>query len=122
AEQRQGEIYQVYLEAVPLTQRKGIQSYHRLFSWFDAAERNDTDTLKSLLATKDNMELRREDGKTALMLAAAHGHKTLVPFLLSAGAVIGEWDRGGETALMLAAANGHESVVNLLLNAGAEVD
>jgi ankyrin repeat protein len=56
------------------------------------------------------------------MLAAARGHKSLVTLLLSAGAIIDEWDRGGETALMLAAANDHESVVNLLLESGAEVD
>jgi len=68
------------------------------------------------------MELRREDGKTGLMLAAARGHERLVTLLLDAGAIIGEWDREGETALMLAAANGHESVVNLLLKSGAEVD
>jgi ankyrin repeat protein len=40
------------------------------------------------------MELRREDGKTGLMLAAARGHKTLVTLLLDAGAIIGEWDQG----------------------------
>ena len=80
------------------------------------------DTLQSLLATKGNMELRREDGKTALMLAAARGHESMVMLLLSAGAIIDEWDRGGETALILAAANGHESVVDLLLKSGAEVD
>src|SRR5579859_6038151 len=80
------------------------------------------DTLQSLLATKGNMELRREDGKTGLMLAAAGGHNTTVTFLLDAGAIIGEWDRGGETALTLAAANGHETVVNLLLESGVEVD
>jgi ankyrin repeat protein len=68
------------------------------------------------------MELRREDGKTGLMLAAARGHKTLVTLLLNAGAIIGEWDRGGETALTFAAANGHESVVSLLLERGADVD
>jgi ankyrin repeat protein len=78
--------------------------------------------LQSLLATNGNTELRREDGKTALMLAAARGHKSLAILLLSAGAIIDEWDRGGETALILAAANGHESVVNLLLKSGAEVD
>ncbi len=57
-----------------------------------------------------------EHGKTALGLAASHGHQAIVKLLLKSGTVdSNSKDRDGRTPLWLASRNGHTAVVELLL-------
>ena len=78
--------------------------------------------VETLLAEGANINLRsREDGFSALHLAAWQGHRGIVSALLRSGADTDVVDRNGDTALMLAAGNGHVSVVEVLLAAGADV-
>ena len=66
--------------------------------------------LKKLLDQGASIEQSREDGKTALMLAAVNGHEPVVKLLLESGAKPDERSWGKkETALMLAAVNGQWS-------------
>jgi len=73
---------------------------------------------------KSSMELylnalEGETANTALCLAAANGHGSIVGLLVKAGANM-EWgNRNWNTPLLLAAKNGHGSVVKLLLFYGA---
>jgi ankyrin repeat protein len=60
------------------------------------------------------------EGRTALMLACAHGHRDIALALLSAGADPNVKDREGATALLGAVRNGHDSTVSLLRSCGAE--
>ncbi len=62
-----------------------------------------------------------ETQKTALMLAACHGHLSSVKELLDAKASIDEVDSNGNTALMLAASTGDVNIVRTLLDAHASV-
>lgn len=58
-------------------------------------------------------------GLTALMRAAARGHKEAVDLLLARGAAVDARDSFGNTALMYACARGHSAVVEALVGAGA---
>lgn len=60
------------------------------------------------------------EGRTALMLAAMHGHRDVALALLGAGADPNARDKEGSTALLKAVRNGHDSIVSLLRSCGAE--
>ncbi|KAK9901237.1 hypothetical protein WJX75_001780 [Coccomyxa subellipsoidea] len=62
------------------------------------------------------------EGRTALMLAAMHGHRDVALALLGAGADPNVRDKEGSTALLKAVRNGHDSIVSLLRSCGAELD
>ena len=80
------------------------------------------DIVEILLAKGADVNVKRNDGVTALMSASREGHKDVVEQLLAAGAdVIAEANDGG-TALMMAAQNGHKEAVKLLLAKGADVN
>ena len=92
-----------------------------------AARRGQTATVRRLLessaATVD--ELSGEDGFSALMYAAWHGHTAIVQALLQANASVDLQSRLGYTALAVAAwncSNGHTAIVQALLQASASVD
>jgi ankyrin repeat protein len=83
----------------------------------DAASKGNTrrvDDLISRGASVDNVD-GRKDGRTALMLAALHGHTGTVNALAgSHNANVDAVDEKGWTALMIAAANGKTDTVNVL--------
>ncbi|CAL8470996.1 g10538 [Coccomyxa elongata] len=62
------------------------------------------------------------EGRTALMLAAMHGHRDVALALLGAGADPNVRDKEGSTALLKAVRNAHDSIVSLLRSCGAELD
>lgn len=64
---------------------------------------------------------RNEKGNTALDLAAAGGHETVVEILSNRGAEITAATARGRTALHRAAEHGHKAVVKLLLEKGADI-
>lgn len=57
----------------------------------------------------------RQNGQTALMLAASHGRMQICKALLDNGAEVNLQDNDGSTALMCAAEHGHTGVIELLL-------
>ena len=62
------------------------------------------------------------DGRTALHIAAAAGHKEMVERLLKVGASVHLRDNQNQTALALACRNGHSQVASLLFKSGAHFD
>lgn len=87
----------------------------------DAAGRGDLEIVQHLLIEGADINMRDNDGWTALMSAARDNHLDVIQHLLTAGADIHVRDHDGETALMLAARWGHFEVVQQLLNAGADI-
>jgi beta-lactamase regulating signal transducer with metallopeptidase domain len=77
--------------------------------------------VQELLANGAQVEHRRDDGTTALILAGESGDISIVEELLNAGAQINDQDRAGFTALMSAAARGHSGVALFLLSGGADI-
>ncbi|AIO01813.1 ankyrin repeat protein, putative [Leishmania panamensis] len=69
------------------------------------------------LLRPERVNQRDREGRTALMLAAAHGHKATVETLLAANADVSLGDSCGRTAVMLAALGGYDDLaVQLVQN------
>jgi len=92
-----------------------------------ASECRSHDFMRLLIERGASVNVRTNDGKTALMLAAeedqstAPGDRETVEILLNAGADPNVSDRSGWTALMYAAKCGGTDVARTLLKHGADL-
>ncbi len=75
-----------------------------------------------LLEKGADVNARRPDGITVLMLAARNGHTAIARELLSRKADLNARDNDGATALMYAARDGRTETARFLLDQGAPVD
>lgn len=87
-----------------------------------AASSGDTDTLKALLSSNEDINARNDKWETPLYCACASGQLSTVKALLEAGARINAKARKRFTPLHAAARFGHVDVVEELVKAGASVD
>ena len=69
-----------------------------------------------------DINIRDNDGRTALMWAAYKGHGDIVKYLHQAGADINIMDNGGVTALIAAASEGHGDIVKYFHQAGTDIN
>ncbi len=83
-----------------------------------AAESGETEVVRSLLQSGADVHAKRDDGASALTLAAREGHTEIVHLLLEAGANA----KSEGWALLLASEGGHDEIVAALLQAGAPVN
>jgi len=88
--------------------------------FFRAAEKGQVDKLRSMLAQGVDVDVRRNDGSTALHWAVMRDQDKVVRLLMDAGADPLLLNRNGISPLFLAAQNGSRDVVQLLLSAGAD--
>jgi len=80
-----------------------------------------TDSAKALVEHGADVNVKANDGCTALMLAASAGDSEIVRDLLSKGAdVSGRFTQTGKTALMLAKEKGYSEIVQLLEAGGTK--
>ena len=86
-----------------------------------AAQQDDLETAKLLIAAGANVKAANRYGVTPLSLACTNGNGAMVDLLLKAGADPNTALPGGETALMTAARTGRIAAVQALLVHGAEV-
>jgi uncharacterized protein len=84
-----------------------------------AAEANDAERVRALLAAGASAQARDAARDTALHRAAAAGHDALARLLLESGARPEAKNRASRTPLMLAARRGHLAAVRVLLWRGA---
>jgi serine/threonine-protein phosphatase 6 regulatory ankyrin repeat subunit A/serine/threonine-protein phosphatase 6 regulatory ankyrin repeat subunit B len=90
---------------------------------FDAAKRGDLNKVQKLLAQGADVNAKRNDGATPLMMAAYHGRMDVCELLISKGADINSQDEDGKTALMWTASDHrHTDVCELLISRGADVN
>eukprot|EP00088_Acartia_fossae_P032293 TRINITY_DN33076_c0_g1_i1.p1 TRINITY_DN33076_c0_g1~~TRINITY_DN33076_c0_g1_i1.p1 ORF type:complete len:374 (+),score=58.62 TRINITY_DN33076_c0_g1_i1:121-1122(+) len=75
-----------------------------------------------IISTGEKLDIRQNQRKTPLMLAASYGNFALVKCLCENGAELDLRDTQGWTALMYGADGGHGNVVRLLLEHGADPD
>ncbi|NIM29359.1 MAG: ankyrin repeat domain-containing protein [Gammaproteobacteria bacterium] len=90
--------------------------------YLSALERGDLDTAARLVPSGVDVDARRSDGKTLLILAAKENDVILVRRLIAAGANVNATTNNGGTALMFAAIRGDVETQRLLVAAGADVD
>ncbi|XP_041573916.2 CARD- and ANK-domain containing inflammasome adapter protein-like [Taeniopygia guttata] len=87
---------------------------------FAAVAKGSLPELEKTLKEND-LNVLNPSRETLLHVAAAHGHLSIVAYLLSKGARTGVKDRKGRTALHRAAEKGHGGAVKLLLRGGASL-
>ncbi len=87
-----------------------------------AAERNDFDSVLSMLQRGDGVDTVGEDDRAALSFAVANDNMRIVNLLLDHLANVDHRDRFGETALHWAAISGHVDMVKRLIDAHATID
>ena len=85
-----------------------------------AVERDDTATVKELLASGADARAANRYGVTPLSLACTNGDAAIAKMLLDAGADANSALPGGETPLMTASRTGDVATVRLLLAHGAQ--
>ena len=86
-----------------------------------AVGRGDLATVQALLANGADVD-ERDNGETALIVAAHTRREDIVQVLLDAGSNVNAENRSGHTALMAAASRGSPEIAQLLLAAGADVN
>src|SRR5687767_7857582 len=88
----------------------------------DAAMKRDTEAVRALLKTGEDVNAAQGDGMTALHWAARNGDLELTQMLLYAGANVKATTRlGGYSPLLMAADQGHANVIAALVAGGADV-
>lgn len=88
-----------------------------------AAQRDDIETAKLLLAAGANVKAETEQGAlTPLFMACTNGNAAMIELFVKAGADVNAPKANGTTPLMLAAASGSVPAVKALLDRGAKVD
>jgi ankyrin repeat protein len=88
-------------------------------SVFEAIERGDIAIIRDLIAK--GWDVKQDNSRIPLHLAAERGHLEIVNLLLEKGADINAPDKNGLTPLCVAALNRNSEIVNLLLKKGAQV-
>ena len=88
--------------------------------WFEAARMGDLDTLHVCLFWEQRVNALSNDGRTALSLAAEHGHTAMVTLLLERNADPNLHAPGAVRPLTAAIANEHWDIAAALVRAGAD--
>lgn len=89
----------------------------KLEAFLRAVDRNDLETVQSMLQDKETTRLC----DTALLLASYNDNEEVFKFLLQTPANPNSKDHGGRTALHLAAVNGNIEIVRRLISVGVNV-
>jgi ankyrin repeat protein len=91
-------------------------------NFLEAAKNGQTDVAVLFLRAGMDSETADQEGKTALIWAAAQGHVDTVKALLANGALVNNADKQGQTALISAVRWDHIDCALALLAKGADVN
>lgn len=86
----------------------------------DAAKRGDEAAVRALIAKKANVNIRGNDGSSALLWATYNDDVEMVRALIAAGAEVNAPNHYGITPLIQASRTGDAAVIDVLLKAGAD--
>jgi ankyrin repeat protein len=89
--------------------------------WERVVTVGDVEAVRRLIRAGADVNARNRYGQTAIMLAAHHGHATVVEALVEVGADLNVSAKYNLTALMLAIVAGHAEVARMLARAGADL-
>lgn len=88
----------------------------------EAVTKGDTAKVQGYLDQGLSPDLKADDGKSVLMLAAYLGHTDIAKLLIDRGADVNAKDNDGKTPLMYAAEKGNIEMARLLLEKGADLN
>ena len=69
-----------------------------------------------------DVNARKENGWTALMIAAQKDHPEVIKALINSGADVNAREENGWTALMIAVQEDHPEVIKALIDGGADIN
>jgi hypothetical protein len=101
-----------------LVKCRGLRGFTPLHT---AADKDQTDVVRLLIAHGAEINARTDAGDTALHWAAFDGRMSAAKLLLADGAEINLRDKDGNTPLHWAAARGHVEMTELLIASGADL-
>jgi len=104
-----------------LIHERFVQENPQIQALLEAAMTGNSKAAKTMLANREIVNAKDDEGWTALMMAAAFGHDNIVKLLLKSGADINMTDRTGATALDKARRNGQKKIVEILTKANAQL-
>ena len=107
------------LAALPVRAEIDLLKNDRLI---EAAKADDAKAGEDLLNRKHNVDVREQNGRTPLFIAASQGSEDFVELLVRHDAKIDAVDKFGNSPLYYAAAGNHVGVVEILLDGGANVN
>ncbi|HCO96842.1 MAG TPA: hypothetical protein DIU00_23365 [Phycisphaerales bacterium] len=87
-----------------------------------AVQAGDRDQVKAFLDQGIDVDVKNEQGSTALFLAVKGKHEDIVKLLVAKGADVDAKDKQGKTALFYAVEHNHKDIVELLIAKGADVN
>ena len=80
-----------------------------------AAEEGNTNVLEVLIENKANVQLKEQEGLTAVHMAAWNGQARAARMLLANGSIVDDTCGQGRTPLMIAAEKGKTNVLEVLI-------
>ena len=96
-----------------------LEGYEGWTTLFLAAHKNNLQVAKLLCDSQANVDIRCEDGRSAVSVAVQTGRKEVLLCLIAEGASVNIEDLNGSTPLLLAVKAGDLPLVQILLHAGA---
>ena len=97
-----------------------LEGYEGWTTLFLAAHKNNVQVAKLLCDSQANVDVRCEDGRSAVSVAVQTGRKEVLLCLITEGASVNIADLNGNTPLLLAVKAGDLPLVQILLHAGAD--
>ena len=89
---------------------------------FEACKTGSTQEIIDAINSRVDVNVKNEDGNTALILAAYKGNAEVINALIKAGADVNAKNKNNDTALTLAAWKSNAEAVNALVKAGEDIN
>ncbi len=99
-----------------------LTTAENIVALFQAINQNNIDTVKQLLRSDLDVNVKNHEQRTPLFMAAGNGYIEIMLLLFKSQAEIDSRDHLQMTPLFIAAQQGHTTAVRLLLEMGAMVD
>ena len=89
-------------------------------NFIEAAKTGQLKKVENFIEAGMSVDVKNDDGKTALMEATSNNQKEVIKLLISKGANINEKDKNGKTSILMACENGNSEIIKLLVGKDTE--